>query len=84
MTKEEARIRLKKLKVRINSHKNCIDKKEREIIELEAIIHKKDEPHEYILWNKPLLSLQDIDATIKGHLPEFDELRKIAKGRRAK
>ena len=35
----------------------------------------------YILWNKPLLSLQDIDATIKGDLPEFDELRKLAKER---
>ena len=36
---------------------------------------------EYILWNKPLLSLQDIDETIKGYLPEFDELRKIAEER---
>lgn len=33
---------------------------------------------EYILWNKPLLSLQEIDATIKGHLHEFDELKKLA------
>ncbi len=36
---------------------------------------------EYILWNKPLLSLQEIDATIKGHLPEFDELKKLAEKR---
>src|SRR5699024_3046775 len=36
---------------------------------------------EYILWNKPLLSLQEIDAKIKGHLPEFDELKKLAEER---
>lgn len=36
---------------------------------------------EYIIWNKPLLCLQDIDGTIKGYLPEFDELRKIAEER---
>ena len=35
----------------------------------------------YILWNKPLFSLQDIDATIKGSLPEFFELIKLAKER---
>ena len=39
----------------------------------------KSNADEYILWNKPLLSLQEIDATIKGHLPEFDELKKLAK-----
>ena len=36
---------------------------------------------EYILWNKPLLSLQDIDVAIKGYLPEFDELKKLAEER---
>ena len=41
----------------------------------------KSNADEYILWNKPLLSLQEIDATIKGHLPEFDELKKLAEER---
>ena len=36
---------------------------------------------EFILWNKPLLSLKDIDKTIKGSLPEFDELKKLAEER---
>ena len=36
---------------------------------------------EYILWNKPLLSLQEIDSVIKGSLPEFDELKKLAEKR---
>lgn len=36
---------------------------------------------EYIIWNKPLLCLQDIDGTIKGYLPEFDELRKMVEER---
>lgn len=33
---------------------------------------------DYILWNKPLLSLQYVDATIKVHLPEFIELIRLA------
>ena len=41
----------------------------------------KSNADEYILWNKPLLSLQEIDATVEGCLPEFDELIKIAKER---
>lgn len=36
---------------------------------------------EYILWNKPLLSLQEIDTTVEGCLPEFDELIKMAEER---
>ena len=35
----------------------------------------------YILWNKPLLSLQEIDATIEVYLHEFDELKKLAEER---
>lgn len=41
----------------------------------------KSSADEYILWNTPLLSLQDIDATIEGYLPEFDELIKLAEER---
>lgn len=41
----------------------------------------KSNAYEYILWNKPLLSMLDIDGTIKGYLPEFDELMKIAEER---
>ena len=33
---------------------------------------------EYILWNKPLLSLQDINATIKTYSHEFVELIRLA------
>lgn len=36
---------------------------------------------EYIMWNKPLFSLQDIDATIKRCLPEFDELIRLVEER---
>lgn len=36
---------------------------------------------EYILWNKPLLSLKDIDETIVMYFHEFDELKKLAEER---
>ncbi len=36
---------------------------------------------EYILWNKPLFSLREIDATVEGCLPEFVELIKLARER---
>ena len=36
---------------------------------------------EYILWNKPLLNLKDIEVVIKGYLPEFVELIKLAEER---
>lgn len=36
---------------------------------------------EYILWNKPLLSLQEIDDTIEMYTHEFVELIKLAKER---
>ncbi len=36
---------------------------------------------EYILWNKPLLNLREIDATVEGCLPEFVELIKLARER---
>ena len=36
---------------------------------------------EYILWNKPLLSLQEIDETIEMYSHEFDELIKLAEER---
>ena len=42
---------------------------------------KEESPYEYILWNKPLLSLKDIDETIKIYSREFDELKKLAKER---
>ncbi len=35
----------------------------------------------YILWNKPLLNLKDIEVGIKGHLPEFVELIRLAEER---
>ena len=41
----------------------------------------KSNADEYILYNKPLLSLRDIDGTIKGYLLEFDELKKIVEER---
>ena len=34
---------------------------------------------EYILWNKPLLNLKDIDEAIEMYSHEFDELKKLAK-----
>ena len=34
---------------------------------------------EYILWNKPLLSLNEIDDTIEMYTHEFEELIKLAK-----
>lgn len=42
---------------------------------------KEESPYEYILWNKPLLSLKDIDETIKIYSREFDELKRLAKER---
>ena len=41
----------------------------------------KSKGDEYILYNKPLLSLRNIDGTIKGYLLEFDELKKIVEER---
>ena len=35
----------------------------------------------YILWNKPLLNLKDIEVGIKGHLPEFIDLIRLAEER---
>ncbi len=35
----------------------------------------------YILWNKPLLNLKDIEVVIKRNLPEFVELTKLAEER---
>ena len=35
----------------------------------------------YILWNKPLLNLKDIEVVIKRNLPEFVELKKLAEER---
>ena len=35
----------------------------------------------YILWNKPLLSLNEIDDTIEMYTHEFEELIKLAKER---
>ena len=35
----------------------------------------------YILWNKPLLSLQEIDDTIEMYTQEFVELIKLAEER---
>lgn len=36
---------------------------------------------EYILWNKPLLSLNDIDETIEVYSHKFDKLKKLAEER---
>lgn len=36
---------------------------------------------EYILWNKPLLSLKDIDEAVVMYYHEFDELKKLAEER---
>ena len=36
---------------------------------------------EYILWNKPLLSLNEIDDTIEMYSHEFEELIKLARER---
>ena len=35
----------------------------------------------YILWNKPLLNLKDIEVGIKGNLPEFIDLIRLAEER---
>ena len=60
---------------------NIYDKSNRE--DFKYFLHEYS-ADEYILWNKPLLSLKDIDETVEMYTHEFDELRKIAKGRRAK
>lgn len=85
MTKEEARIRLEKLNKRISSHKNCIDKKEREIIELEAIINKKDDSwrdrelngDEYVLLTKKVILMYQMHAFAharnEGWVPDWND-----------
>lgn len=45
------------------------------------IFGSKEGADEYILWNKPLLNLKDIDDTIEMYTHEFEELIKLARER---
>ena len=52
-----------------------------ELAEGVKIFKHESNADKYILWNKPLLSLNEIDDTIEVHTHEFEELIKLAKGR---